>query len=116
MKRIIFLAIIILFGSCSDKGAVDRPENLVPKDKMVEIIKDLTKLEAHIKINYPSVAQFHKVMIKSGDSLFSSHKVTAEDFDESMDYYGMNQQEMKDIYSEALDKLNQELGALQSEK
>ena len=116
MKRIVFLAIIILFGSCSDKGAVDRPVNLVLKEKMVEIIKDMAKLEAHIKINYPSVAQFHKVMIKSGDSLLSTHKVSAEDFDRSMDYYGMDQKEMKDIYSEALDKLNQELGALQSEK
>ena len=116
MKRTVLLALIILFGSCFDKGEVDRPDNLIPKEKMVVIIKDLVKLEAHIKINYPSVAQFNKVMVKSGDSLLSSHKVTAEDFDESMDYYGMDQDELKDIYSEALDKLNEELGALQSEK
>lgn len=83
---------------------------------MVEIIKDLAKLESHIKITYPSVSQFHKVMIRSCDSLFSAHNMSTEEFDKSMDYYGMNQQEMKDIYSEALNKLNQELGALQSDK
>ena len=76
-------------------------------------MQELVKLESHIETTYVSVAKYHKVMVNSGDSLLNSFDVTMKQFDQSLEYYGSRQEEMESIYSEALDKLNKELGELQ---
>ena len=114
MKRLFFIALIFIISACSEGiKRVEEPENLIPRDKMVNIMQELVKLESHIEATYISVAKYHKVMVNSGDSLLLSFDVTLEEFDQSMEYYGSRQDEMESIYSEALDKLNKELGELQ---
>lgn len=118
MIRIVYISLLfIALISCSyDIKNRTAPDDLIPRDKMVEIIKELVKIEAFVKIEYPAVTQFHKAIINSGDSLFKAHGVTHEEFDVSLDYYGFDQVEMKGIYSDALDQLNHELGQLESGK
>jgi Domain of unknown function (DUF4296) len=117
MIRLLLIASLILISSCSDGiKRKDAPDNLIPEDQMVEVIKELVKLEAYIKTEYVSVAKFHKVMINSGDSLLAAHDLDKETFEKSLEYYGSRPDEMEVIYSEALDELNKELGELQAEK
>ena len=111
--------VILTFALLSCKSSLsDRevPKDLIPRDKMVEVIKELVKLESYVKVKYPAVTQFHKAIINSGDSLFNAHGITFDEFDSSMDYYGVDQVEMKSIYSDALNQLNHELGELQTKK
>lgn len=117
MKKLAFIAVFFTIISCTD--GLDRlPEtdNVLPRDKMVEVIRDMIKLESHIQLKYKNVGEYYKVMINSGDSLLKTKGVTRQQYEESMDYYGSRQSEMQLIYSDVLDQLNKEMGELQSSK
>ena len=108
--------IVLVASSCSDGiPRLEEPDNLIPREQMITVLKEMTKLEAHIQIHYVSVDKYNKVMINSGDSLLKSYGISKEVFEESMEYYGSRQKEMQGIYSEVLDELNEELGELQSQ-
>ncbi len=114
MKLIAAILFLFTIVGCSQHiEETPRPKNLIPKEKMVVIITELTKLESHIQATYRSVDRFHKVMTDSGDSLLHAHGVNNEQFESSMEYYGSRQDEMMAIYDQALDELNRELGELE---
>lgn len=117
IKQITILILLIVASSCADGiPRLEKPDNLIPKDKMIEVLKEMTKLEAHIWIHYVSVDKYNKVMINSGDSLLNSYGLAKPEFEKSMEYYGSRQLEMQDIYSEVLDELNEELGELEAKE
>ena len=117
MIRLFFISFVLLFSSCtSGLMETEAPKNLLSKEKMIEIMKELVELESHIQSTYPSVAEYNKTMINSSELLFKKLSVKEEDFEASMDYYGTHQEQMKEIYNEVLDQLNSELGELQSTK
>jgi len=117
MIRIIHITLILLITSCST-GVMEikEPDNLLSKKKMIQVMLELVKLEAHIQGAYPAVSEYNKVMLNSSDTLFKRLKVRSNDFDASMDYYGSHQELMKEIYEEVLDELNSELGELQAKE
>lgn len=114
-----FLAIIVgifMLVSCAQGiNRIEEPDQLIPRDKLVHVLEEMIKLEMYIKQRYVSVNQFHKVMTNSGDSLLKAEGLTFEEFDKSMSYYGSRQEVMKGIYSEVLENLNKELGALEAQ-
>ena len=117
MIRYFFIACAVLISSCSTGVMeIEKPKNLISKDKMVQVMKELVKLESHIQGIYPSVSEYNKTMMNSSDELFKRLKVNSKDFEASMDYYGSHQEQMKEIYDEVLDELNSELGELQSKE
>lgn len=110
--RTLFIAFIL--GACTN--GVERseaPENLIPRDDMVEVLTELTKLEAAIQIKYVSIDKYHNAMRLSGDSVLNAHNVTYDAFDKSMEYYAVRQDEMIGLYSEVLDVLTKELGEIE---
>ena len=117
MKTLILIVLGTILISCSDGlSRLPEPNKLISKEQMVVVMKDMIKLESHIQLRYKNVAEYHKTMINSGDSLLQAHNVTRKMFDESIDYYGSRQEEMQDIYGEILDDLTKELAELQSQK
>lgn len=115
MMRYFFIVFLLFISSCAgDIMEIEAPKNLMSKEKMVEVMKELVKLEAHIQTTYPSVAEYNKTMLNSSEKLFKKLNVSSKDFEDSMDYYGSHQEQMKEIYNEVLDQLNSELGELQS--
>ncbi len=115
MIRIAGISLFILIASCTRTiDRVPEPENLIPRAKMITVLKEMMKLEAHVQTQYGQVSTYYKVMRQSGDSLLGSFKLDRKTYEASMDYYGSRQTEMQEIYSETLEKLNAELGALQA--
>lgn len=115
MKTIVVLSLFFILFSCAD--GLDRlPEddNLLTKDQMIAVTKDMVKLESFVQAHYRNVAEYHKVMITSGDSILKKHQVSRKQYTSSMEYYGSRQLEMQEIYSEILDDLNKEMAELQS--
>jgi hypothetical protein len=103
--------------SCSDGlDRLPKPDKLMAKDQMVVVMKEMIKLESFVQLRYKNVAEYHKVMIASGDSILKANNVSRELYDNSLDYYGSRQEEMQEIYNEVLDDLTRELGELQSSK
>lgn len=92
MKKLICLFVFLLTVSC--KEYIDKPENLVSKDKMAEIVADLA-INDQVVFSYPGTN------LESGTRfILKSHQVKTEDFVASYRYYIVKQQ-MKDIVDDA---------------
>lgn len=117
MIRFVTISLLIIVSSCSRSiERIPEPKDLVPRKKMVTVLKEMMKLEAHIQTNYGGVGSYYKVMQRSGDSLLSIYSLDRMSFESSLDYYGSRQDEMKKIYDDALNQLNEELGKLEAEE
>lgn len=110
----------MLVCSCEDSSGViariPEPENLIKRELFTDVLTDLVKLEGHMDAKYAVVTKYHKTMVNSGDSLLQSYKLDRKSFESSMEYYGSRQELMKSIYDDVLDRLNEELGELESKK
>lgn len=116
MIRFAFISVLIFISSCSRTiERIPAPKDLIPRNKMVTVLKDMMQLEAHIQSNYGQVSTYYKVMQRSGDSLLLTHKLDRISFESSLDYYGSRQVEIQKIYDDALDKMNAELGKLEAD-
>lgn len=115
MKFFGVMLLLVLFVSCNEGvERVPEPDDLIEREQMVLVLKDLCVLEGHIQSKYVSVPKYFKAMLNSGDALFKEHGVTSEQFEASMEYYGSRQDEMISIYDDALELLNEELAQLES--
>ncbi|WP_395061367.1 DUF4296 domain-containing protein [Flavobacterium sp.] len=103
MKKIIvllFIAIAFFVSSCK-KDLVEKPKNLIDKDKMENIIYDLAILEAAksqtmgMQTNYP----------KPTDFLKSKYKVDSLTFAKSTQYYASDIKEYKKMYDRIKERL-----------
>tara|TARA_Y100000385_G_scaffold291799_1_gene372466 strand:+ start:6820 stop:7179 length:360 start_codon:yes stop_codon:yes gene_type:complete len=117
MKIVIGIAaLFILIGCSAEIERKPEPEGLIPKDKMVVVVREMVKLESFVQAKYVQVSTYHKAMVNSGDSLLLANKVTREQYEASIDYYGSRQTDLQEIYTEALEDLNQELSKLEMER
>lgn len=107
----VYIAVFLFFSliSCKNEmGGTPEPENLIPRDSMVMLLKDFSLLEAHLRVKYIHMTSFHPLMKKSGNELLKKYHVSPQRFEVSFDYYATRQEEMKSIYTEILDSLNQD--------
>lgn len=113
MKKCLGILLLFVLFSCNDQiGSKPAPDNLIEKDKFVNIIKELSLVESHVQLKYGHVSRFQETMIMSAKAIFMQYKVTGKQFEASMDYYASRQLEMQEIYTEVLESLNQESGKI----
>jgi hypothetical protein len=104
MKKIVFILFIISFVILSCKNEiVEKPKNLIDKDKMKEIIYDLAILEAarnqgSATQNYPKASVF----------LNEKYKVDSLTFAQNTQYYASDIKEYKKMYEEVKERLDKE--------
>ena len=83
MKKLIFIFVLICLFSCSEY--IDKPKNLIDKDKMSEIIADLA-------INDQVIYLYPGTNLESGTRfILKNHQVKTEDFVASYRYYIVKQ-------------------------
>lgn len=83
MKKLIYLFVLTLMFSCGDY--IEKPKNLVSKDKMAEILADLA-------INDQATFMFQNTNLESGTRfVLATHHVKSDDFIESFKYYVVKQ-------------------------
>lgn len=104
MKKIVFILFVISFTMVSCKNEIiEKPNNLIEKDKMKEIIYDLAILEAarnqgSATQNYPKASVFLK----------QKYKVDSLTFAQSTQYYASDIKEYKKMYEEVKKRLDEE--------
>lgn len=106
MRNLVVLGLFVLSFACSKNTDAEKPADLIPREKFVEILTEMSLLESHIQATYTHVSEFHGLMERSGNKILNQHQVSAKQYESSMDYYAADQQEMKSIYNEVLDVLN----------
>ena len=87
MRLLLLFLGLFLFSCSSGIKRGKAPDDLLSKDKMVEIITDLSKHEAYIQNRYQRVDRYTKVMSNTGDSILKVYGVDRNRFESSLDYY-----------------------------
>ncbi len=99
----------LLFFSCGEK-VVEKPENLIPKDKMVNILYDLSILKAS-KSSYRNMMD--EVGIETMDFLYKKYQIDSAQLSQSNLYYASFPLEYQAIYEEIEAILKEKHAALE---
>ena len=95
MKRLVMLSVALL-AACGGHE-VEKPDNLIPRDKMVDIIFDLQLLEA-IRTQKPDV--LHDNHINPDHYVYMKYHIDSLQFAKSNQYYAHDLDGYKEIYDE----------------
>ncbi|MEZ4809524.1 MAG: DUF4296 domain-containing protein [Allomuricauda sp.] len=109
MKRIIpFFVGLMLLWSCAEK-IVEKPENLIPKEKMVHILHDLAVLNA-AKSSFKSTLDRDGIEVM--EFLYKKYQIDSVQFTQSDLYYASVPLEYQSIYEEVDDMLDKRKKAI----
>ncbi|MBS9462385.1 DUF4296 domain-containing protein [Flagellimonas sp. 389] len=112
MKKIIVFFLGLLFFSCGEK-VVEKPENLIPKEKMIAILHDLAILKA-------ATTSYKQLMESQGittmEFLYEKHKIDSAQFSQSDLYYASIPLEYESIYESVSAKLEKRHKRLEDAK
>ena len=100
-KGVLFFILISLIFSCKEE-VVKKPENLVEKEIMVDVMYDLALLEA-IKYQSPNALQAHK--INPDEYIYKKYKIDSAQFVQSNMYYASDYKEYKKMYDQINSRL-----------
>jgi len=105
MKHINTLSLLLLILSCKpEKEQI--PADVLPKDKMVEILVNVHLVEGSIALQRLTGVQLDLLASKKYDSLFMAEKVPVTNFRSSYDYYLDHPKDLDDIYQEVVNQLS----------
>jgi len=105
MKNFVFVILVLfLFVSCK-KELVKEPAKLIEKEKMIDIIYDLSLLEA---IKYQQPLSLDSVESNPTKYVFKKYKVDSLQFAQSNIYYAADYDSYKDMFDEINARLDKE--------
>ncbi len=109
MQRILAHILLLLsIISCSDIDKPKKPDNLIPKDKMVEIIVDINLLNAAKGINKRVLEEHH---INPEKYILEKYNVDSIQFKASNNYYAYDIKTYEAIYKSAKEALEKRKAA-----
>jgi hypothetical protein len=103
MKKILLL-FAVLFGIISCKeDAVDKPSKLIAEDKMIDVMYDLSILDA---IKYQNPASLETYKINPSQYIYKKYKIDSAQFAQSNIYYASNYKDYKEMYDEVIKRID----------
>ena len=109
-KIILFLAITIAFVSCKEE-VIPKPERLIAQDVMVDIMYDLTILEA-IKNQNPASLDTFKINPRA--YIFKKYKIDSIQYAKSNIYYASDYNEYKSMFEQISKRLEVKTQSVES--
>lgn len=114
-KIILFLGVLSLMA-CQEVTHTAKPKNLIPKEKMVDILVDMAKVDAAISLN---AREYEKRGAKGKEFIFKKYNIDSLQLVSSNRYYAehfkINQQIYENV-QEILQKQSDSLYALEKKK
>lgn len=108
MRYAVVISLFVLVGCSPGVERFEKPANLIPHERMVDLLSEMMKLEGLVAEKYIHLPKYYKVITISGDSLLKAEGYTSKQYEASMDYYAGEQGELLQIYDEVLERLNAE--------
>lgn len=100
--KTLLLAFLLVFVSCAN--TVEKPEKLIDKDKMVDILFDIALLEAVKSQNINGGISSKK----ANEFLFKKYQIDSLQWEENNKYYASDIEEYKKMYQEVKRRLEEE--------
>lgn len=114
MNRLISVILVILIMlSCNDIQKPRKPNNLISKDKMVDILADISLLNAAKGINKTLLEEKD---INPQNYIYNKYNIDSIQFSESNNYYAYDVKKYEEIYlkvKERLESKKEEIKRLQ---
>ena len=104
MKQILFLLVSLLVLSCS-KNPVPKPDNLLDEKVMVDIIYDISILQA-TDGSMPYKLTEHT--IEMDEYIFEKYKIDSVTYRQNQRYYAADARKYKKIYKKVIERLEKE--------
>jgi len=102
MKGVYAFLTIIIFWSCTDKVTYEKPENLIGKEEMIDLLYDM-----HVVIGTSNIKNVHLEKNRNYMSLvYEKYGVDSSRFASSNLYYTSNIEEYEEIYEEVERRLD----------
>lgn len=112
MKKCFLLLVLLSMASCQKK-AIEEPANLIPRDKMKQIIYDLSLLQAMRGVNQ---AALDSNGINPATYVYKKYKVDSLQFAKSDQYYAVeNIKHYEKMYAEISEAIVKEKTRIDSE-
>lgn len=109
MKKLLFLLVFLMVVSCAEK-VVEKPDNLIPKEKMIDILHDLAILNA---TKTTIGAKLDESGIDIMEFLYKKYQIDSIQFSESDLYYASLPLEYQAIYTEVETRLDKRQKAME---
>lgn len=104
MKQLLFLFLSLFVFSCS-KNPAPKPDNLLDEEVMVDIIYDISILQA-TDGSMPYKLTEHN--IKMDQYILDKYKIDSTTYRQNQKYYAANARKYKKIYKKVIERLEQE--------
>jgi len=102
MKKSILASLLMVVIGCN--SSVEKPKNLISKDKMIDVLYDLSLLQA-IKTQNISGGINTK---ESNEYIFKKYKIDSVQLAQSNKYYASDMEEYKNIFAAVKAKLEEQ--------
>ena len=109
MKKISSIILLFLLSISCNSNDIKKPENLIEREKMVDIIYDLSILEA-AKSQKPIVLEQYK--IQSNSYVYKKYSIDSTQFANSVKYYAADLEKYNAIYDSVNKKIERKLKTL----
>ena len=111
VKYIVPIFLVLLF-SCNEK-VVEKPENLIPEDKMAAILYDISLLNASKIINESVLNEYE---IEPMEYIYTKYGIDSVQFVGSDTYYASIPTVYESIYTQVKDKLEEDEKGFEEER
>ena len=104
MRQLFFLFFALIVVSCS-KNPVPKPDNFIDEETMVNILYDISLLQA-IDGSMPN--KLMEQDIKMDQYIFTKYKIDSTTYRQNQMYYASDARKYKKIYKKVLERLDKE--------
>lgn len=108
---ICFISVLLL--ACKEEK--ERPDVVLPEDKMVEVMTEFQIAEAIVRLGYHRTPDSLIYNDSIYEAVFDKLEITKSQFDTSYNYYSMNPKEFEEIYKQVITNLSTRAAELKGE-
>ena len=110
-KYIYFLIIVVVLLSCSSNNN-DLPNDIIPQDKMVEVVADIELTQALIKLKFSNKDSLIN-QSQLFNEVYATYNTSEEQFNKSLAYYSTKPKVLDSIYVKVVTKLSEKEAEMQ---
>lgn len=96
MRKIVYIVFVLFFMACESKVNYKKPENLIPKGQMIDLLYDMHMANATQGIKDKNSGKNKNYM----SLIYEKYKIDSTQFATSNTYYIANVSEYEDIFEE----------------
>ncbi|MEL5993388.1 DUF4296 domain-containing protein [Hymenobacter segetis] len=102
---LVLAPLLLALPACQRPEEAPKPLDLVPREKMAQMLADLHQLEAQVESSRLSPDSSRALFLAQQKNLYWKHEVTDSAFQRSYRYYGIHNKDLNEIYVGVIDTL-----------